>query len=230
MKPTSTFRGASIHGDFNQGHASLFSSCIPAEKEPVYTNHGDCQPLIKLDKPFCEYYGFKINKYVNVSTNAQKFWNHDLWETQEVYYKVYRKLPNMSTSPECIDQARFLGCYLNLPGCDRTTSIFRPRKFCKESCLYFEKECRTFVKAVKDILLPIYPTKEALLNCLEKPSRNAGDSPECVYYNRKESLEKEGMLVSQSIIGISDSARRKELCQCIIVQILLNKPIMYNVE
>ncbi len=119
---------------------------------------------------------------------------------------------NLSTSPECIDQARFIGCYLYFPGCDRTTSVFWPRRFCKELCHYFEKECRTFLEALKDIFLPMYPTKEALLNCLEKPSRNAGDSPECVYYNRKESLEKEGMLVSQSIIGISDSARRKELC------------------
>jgi hypothetical protein len=34
--------------------------------------------------------------------------------------------------------------------------------------------------------------EEAVFNCVEKPSRNAGDTPECMYYNRKESLEKEG--------------------------------------
>ena len=159
---------------------------------------------------------------MNVSTNAQQYWNDDLWETQELYYQVIRKMQNLSTSPECIDQTRFIGCYFNFPGCDRTTSVFRPRRFCKESCIYFEKQCRPFVKALKDILFPtLYSSKLALFNCLEKPSRNAGDSPECVYYNRKESLEKEGMLVSQVIIGITDSARRKELCQCIVVQILL---------
>ncbi len=187
----------------------------------MYTNHGDCQPLFKLDKPFCEYYGFKVGKYVNVSANAQQYWNDELWEKQELYYQIARKVQDLSTSPECMDRARFVGCHLNFPGCDRTTSVFRPKKFCKELCLYFEKECGAFLKALKDLFLPMYPTMEALLNCLEKPPRNAGDSPECVYYNRNESLEKEGMLVSQSFIGISDSAMRKELYQCIVVQNLL---------
>ncbi len=187
----------------------------------MYTNHGDCQPLINLDKPFCEYYGFKVDKYVNEPTNAQQHWNDELWKTQELYYELLGKVQDLSTSPECLDQARFLGCYYSFPGCDRTTSVFRPKKFCKETCLNFGKECRKFLEAVKDIYSVMRPTTLALFNCLEKPSRNAGDSPECMYYNRKESLEKEGMLVSQSIIGISDSARRKELCQCIVVQILL---------
>ena len=50
----------------------------------------------------------------------------------------------------------------------------------------------SFYKARKDILLPSYPEKMALFSCLEKISRNVGVSPECMSYDRKESLEKEG--------------------------------------
>ncbi|CAB4035413.1 partial, partial [Paramuricea clavata] len=97
----------------------------------------------------------------------------------------------MSASPECMDQVRFIACYYTFPGCDRSTSVLRPKKFCKESCLHFTNECSRFVNAWKEILLPSYPEKAALFSCLEKPSRNAGESPECVYYDRKESVEKE---------------------------------------
>jgi hypothetical protein len=170
---------------------------MPAEEEPVYTNQSDCQPLIKLDKPFCSHYGFKLDKYVNVSVDTQQSWNNVLWEKQEQYDQILFKGKNMSASPKCMEQVRFIGCYYTFPGCDRSTSVFRPKKFCKESCLHFTNDCSTFSKAWKEILLSSFPEKAALFSCLEKPSRNAGDSPECVYYDRKESVEKECMLIGQ---------------------------------
>ncbi|CAB4045289.1 Hypothetical predicted protein [Paramuricea clavata] len=89
---------------------------------------------------------------------------------------------------------RFAGCYYMFPGCDRSTSGFRTKKFCKESCLHFTNECSTFVEALNEIFLQYYPEKKALTSCLEKASRNAGDSPECISYDRKESLKKEDCL------------------------------------
>ena len=156
------------------------------------TKWGDCRPLIKLDRPFCEHYGFKLDKYVNASVGKQQLWNDRLWKRQEQYYRVYFEGQNFSASPECMEQMRFAGCYYMFPGCDRSTSGFRSKKFCKESCLHFANECSSFSKALKDVFLQSYPEEKALLSCLETASRNAGDSPECMYYDRKERLENEG--------------------------------------
>ena len=132
---------------------------------------------------------------MNVSVNDQQYWNDYLWYSQKQYERVF--LPQFRTVPqECWYQARYLGCYHTFPSCDRTTSVFIPRKICKESCLGFLNECGTFLKAWRIAVLSSSPDKEALFSCLEQPSRNAGDSPECVDYDRRERLEKEGMFVS----------------------------------
>jgi hypothetical protein len=157
----------------------------------VYAKRGDCHLLVKLDKPFCEHYGFKLDKYVKVSVNYQQILNNKMWEVQEQF-----KGQNISTSHECSDQFRFPGCYQAFAGCDRSTSVLKPKKICKESCLHFTKECSAFVKMWNDVFAPTLltddPSGAALFNCTEKPSRNAGDTPECMHYDRKESVEKEG--------------------------------------
>ncbi|CAB3991942.1 angiopoietin-1 receptor-like [Paramuricea clavata] len=171
------------------------SSCIPAEHEPVYSKWGDCHPLIKLDKPVCEHYGFKLDKYVKVLENDQQVLNNQLWGMQKQFNQIEGQ--NISTSLECIDQLRFPGCYYAFAGCDRSTSLFKPKKICKESCLHFTKECSAFVKVWKAVYLPTMLAGNpsgALFNCVEKPSRNAEDTPECMHYDRKESLEQEDCL------------------------------------
>jgi hypothetical protein len=173
----------------------------------VYTTQGDCHPLIKLDNPFCEHYGFKA------SVRDQQVLNNQLWEMQEQF-----KGQNFSTSHECTDQFRFPGCYYAFPGCDRSTSVLKPKKICKESCLHFTKECSAFVRLWKVAYIPTLfagkPSDE-LFNCVEKPSRNAGDTPECIYYVRKESLEKEGKFgLSVGAVGEAFGPRvRRLVCQ-----------------
>ena len=160
----------------------------------MYAKWGDCHPLIKLDKLFCKHYGFKLDKYVKVSVDDQQVLNNQLWGMQEQFNQI--KGGNISTSHECTDQLRFPGCYYAFAGCDRSTSVLKPKKICKESCLHFTKECSAFVKMWNDVFGPALlggdPSVAAVFNCVEKPSRNAGDTPECIYYDRKESLEKEG--------------------------------------
>jgi hypothetical protein len=75
----------------------------------VYAKRGDCHLLVKLDKPFCEHYGFKLDKYVKVSVNYQHILNNKMWETQEQF-----KGQNISTSHECTDQFRFPGGILEV--------------------------------------------------------------------------------------------------------------------
>jgi hypothetical protein len=172
-----------------------FSPCIPANEEPVLNNTKYCHPLIKLDNPFCQHYGFKLDKYVNVSTNLQQYWNDRMWISQKRYYQFTREGGNYSTSPECMHYARFLACYYMFPSCDRTVAEYRPMKICKKSCLNFYNVCGKFGNNVKEVYLPGNPEYEDLFNCLEQPSRNAGDSPECLYYKKngtKERFDKEG--------------------------------------
>ena len=154
-----------------------------------------CHPLIKLNNSFCEHYGFKLDSYVNVSVDYQQYWNDYLWYSQKQYEQLVQ--PKFRSVPqECWYQARYFSCYFTFPSCDRTTSVLIPKKICKESCLGFFNECATFVKTWRDAYLSTNPDKEALASCLEQPPRNAGDSPECVDYDRRERLEKEGMFVS----------------------------------
>ena len=132
---------------------------------------------------------------MNVSVNDQQYWNDRLWYLQKQYKQIF--LPQFRSVPqECWYQARYFGCYYTFPSCDHTTSVFVPKKICKESCLAFLNECGRFVKVWRDAYVGRYRNKEALFSCLEQPSRNAGDSPECVDYDRRERLEKEGMFVS----------------------------------
>ena len=132
---------------------------------------------------------------MNVSVRRQQYYNDKLWFYQNQYEQMF--LPQFRSVPqECLYQARYFGCYHSFPSCDHTTSVFIPKKICKESCLAFLNECRTFLKISRDAYLSQNPDKAALFSCLEQPSRNAGDSPECVDYDRRERLEKEGMFVS----------------------------------
>ena len=173
----------------------LSRSCLPAQEEPILNHTSYCHPLIKLNNSFCEHYGFKLDIYVNVSVNYQQFWNDRLWSSQKQYQELIQ--PQFRTVPqECIHQARYFGCYFTFPSCDHTTSVFVPKKICKESCIGFFNECATFLKLWMEVYLSRHPDKAALFSCLEQPSRNAGDSPECVDYDRRERLEKEGMFVS----------------------------------
>ena len=152
------------------------------------TNTSECQPLIKLKNPFCEYYGIKLDKYVHLDALDQEKFNRLLWSYQEYY-----KWSTTSASTECLYQARFLACHHLIPGCDSSTSVFIPKTFCKKSCLTFISKCSPLVEAW-------ISTGENISKCVDKPLRNGGNIPECAFYNRKiESLKKEGIVIGKLI-------------------------------
>lgn len=170
-----------------------FRSCTPAESLP--STIGDCQPLINLDRPFCEYYGFKLDKYVNVSVETQQYWNNQLWALQEFYRWS-------SSSTECLHKTRFVACYYLFPGCDRSTSKFLVKDICKESCQSYIRECSAFLKVWEEMFQFQYPGKEFPSNCFKQPLRSAGSSPECVFDARKlRSLKETGISVGNLITG-----------------------------
>ena len=175
----------------------LFSPCIPAEEEPIITKTSICHPLIKINNSYCDRYGVKLDKYVNVSVGEQQYWGDSLWEAQQQFIKVPFEGQGLQDMPQtCIDQARFIGCHYTFPDCDRTTGVLKTRKICKETCLSFNNECSKYTKVWKDFYLSANPDKAALFACLEQPTRNAGETPECIAHPRNESLPKDGMLSS----------------------------------
>ena len=169
---------------------------MPAEKEPVPSNTSNCQPLIKLKNPFCESYGFKLDKYVDVPARLQEKSNNALWS-----YEAFYKWHNTSFSTECLYKARFLTCHYFFPGCDRTTSVFRQKTFCKESCLSFITKCSLLVQALEDVTRWF----KRISKCLNSRARSAGNVPECSFYARKlESLERKSILVGKLILNFGN--------------------------
>ena len=165
----------------------FFSSCIPAEEEPAVTNATDCQPLIKLKNPFCEYYGIKLDKYVDVEAKYQQENNDQLWSFLEVY-----KWLNTSYTTECQSLFRFLACHEIFPGCDSSTSVFLPKNVCNKTCLSFTNHYSKLAKFWADISGGESP------KCLRKLARSAGNIPECAFYawNLK-SLKKQSVVVGK---------------------------------
>ena len=165
----------------------FFSSCIPAEEEPVVTNANDCQPLIKLENSFCEYHGIKLDKYVDVEAKNQKEKNDQLWSYLEVF-----KWLNTSYTTECLSLFSFLKCHDLFPGCDHSTSVFLSKKVCNESCLSFINHCSELAKVWADM------TVDESLECLSKFGRSAGNIPECAFYARNlKSLKRQSAVVGK---------------------------------
>ena len=168
---------------------------MPAEKEPVtavLNKHGECQPLIELNNSFCGQNRIRLDKYVNVEAYSQQSMNDRLWSLQKQYELIYPQ----SISKECIHNFNFFACNLMFPGCDRSTSEFKLKKFCKESCIHFIKECSSFARFWKNMAFATEfeaLDKMTVFNYSANPSRNAGDSPECLYYVENGNFAEEGM-------------------------------------
>ena len=176
-------------------YSLLSSLCIPAQKEPVLTKTGDCQPLIKLERPFCEYYGFKIDKYVSAPVWKQQDLNDQLWAGQATAYK-FAKYQNISFSTECLQQLRYFACHQNLQGCDCSTSVFQKKRICKESCLEFVGQCSVLAKMWTEVFNWDSNKRGEIHSpdCSERPTRRAGNTPECLFYARNKNTRKEGNL------------------------------------
>ena len=127
--------------------------------------------------------------------------------------------------PNAWNKSALLAVTLRFQGAIAAQVDFRSKKFCKESCLHFTNECSAFVKAWKHILLPNHPDIDARFSCVKRPSRNAGDSPECVYYDRKESLEKEGMLVDRLVVRIFSALLDRRSVRRLVCQSSLSQSV-----
>ena len=176
----------------------------------VLNKHGECQPLMELNNSFCGQNRIRLDKYVNVDVYSQQSMNDRLWSLQKQYEFVY---PKESISKECIHNFKFFACNIMFPGCDRSTSEFKLKKFCKQSCIHFIKECSKFARFWKYVASTTDSVAALMtvFNYSVNPSRNAGDSPECLYYVENGDFAEEGMTLldlPSCILRLDTSGRK----------------------
>lgn len=144
---------------------------------------------MNFTRPFCENYGIALPNYVYKTPRHQIRRNKEFNKLNETLErlgesKIIRLLKTSTTTwRRCARFFTTLVCRFDFPSCDRTQSVYKEQKPCRESCLDVRHICRkiweVFAK-VTTIRRRKAKTKK-LVKCELQPYRNAGDSPECWY-------------------------------------------------
>ena len=170
----------------------MYRTCVPAEAEPLVHSSG-CYPLVNFSRPFCQNRGITLPSYVYLTPYLQIEHNHrwngnyDNYLDRNLTKIVHYFKTDIPCLKKCVKNLMILVCQMFFPGCDRTRSVMRKRMVCRESCLEFYHRCGqkpwTFAKMAVDIRYPDDIEAYKMTHC-KFPYRNAGDSPECWYFNR----------------------------------------------
>jgi hypothetical protein len=168
---------------------SLYRTCIPAEHEPMLNSiTSSCYPLVYFTRPFCQNNGIALPNYVYQTPNHQNDRNHEANKDYDAVMKI--GVSNISrflnidinTVRKCLPAVVIGYCHLHFPSCDRTRSVFQEQKICRESCLELTHICGEMWKMFERYYA-IFHQELKLSSCEQQPPRNAGDSPECWYFN-----------------------------------------------
>ena len=167
---------------------SLYRTCIPAEAEPTL-NSSSCYPLVNFTRPFCQNRGITLPNYVYGTPYHQNkkndIANSDfdrLGKLDESKISRFIKV-DISTFRKCVQTYAIVYCRQYFPSCDRTQSVFKEQKTCRESYLELAHMCGKLWEMLVKAYTIEYPEAKKLLLGELQPTRNAGDSPECWYFN-----------------------------------------------
>jgi hypothetical protein len=162
--------------------------CIPAEAEPML-NSSSCYPLVNFTRPFCQNHGITLPNYVYSTPYYQNDRNDEINSDYDAIVKVdaskirgFWKV-DMSSIRKFAQFVPIWYCHQYFPSWDRTQSVFKEKKICRESCF----ELNHMSGKLWEMFVRFYtirkPWKKKLYRCELQPYRNAGDSPECWYFN-----------------------------------------------
>ncbi|CAB3986567.1 partial [Paramuricea clavata] len=122
-------------------------ACISAKAEPTL-NSSSCYPLVNFTRPFCQNYGIALPNYVYQTPDQQNNRNHEANKDYDVIVKlggassISRSVEvDINTVRKCLEAIAIGYCHLNFPSCDRTDSMFKEQKICRESCLELTHMC-----------------------------------------------------------------------------------------
>ena len=115
----------------------------------------------------------------------------------DVFHYLQSETQHWATASDCPSKALKIMCYMSLPLCmqPKTTAALTTRPVCRDYCEKFEREdnCNKMVEDLQkgfndtsyfkfEVNLLRWP-----LNCATLPSKNGGQSPECVDKPRESS-------------------------------------------
>ncbi|XP_028418128.1 A disintegrin and metalloproteinase with thrombospondin motifs adt-1-like [Dendronephthya gigantea] len=165
-------------------------TCISSAAEPKLVS-SSCYPLVNFTRSFCESYGIALPNYVYNTPRRQIKENDEMNKINDSLgrlgeSKITRWLQtSITTYRKCMHLFITLKCQMNFPSCDRTSSVFREQKLCRETCLQVRHICRK----LWDVIASYATTRrrdektKKFVKCELQPYRNSGDSPECWYYD-----------------------------------------------
>ena len=170
----------------------MYRTCVPAEAEPLVPSSG-CYPLVNFSRPFCQNHGVTLPNYVYL-TPSKQIKRNDLANVNYDGYLNWNLAKisvdfNMDilSAKKCVENIIILACHMFFPRCDRTQSVLRKMMVCRESCLELTHSCGQAWNFAETLIKIDYPDDiqgyYKMAEC-EFPYRNAGDSPECWYFNR----------------------------------------------
>ena len=154
--------------------ARVCSPAIPLPSVEPPCNHLNIQlgSCLKNHGVTVDSYVFRTPEYQHeASLNAIRY-EAALKEFTPLYGNILGK------NRKCTNVIRTFYYRYFLPSCDRTGRKTQEQKPCKTTCDYFVKICKNVLEVVDDL-------NQSNLNCTAFPTREAGGSPECWYYDEK---------------------------------------------
>jgi hypothetical protein len=168
---------------------SLYRTCIPAEAEPTLNSSSSCYPLVNFARPFCQNHEITLPSYVYDTPYRQNDrndeGNKDFDEIVKMGLSRISRFSEVDISivRKCLQAATIWYCRQYFPSCDRTQSVFKEQKICRESCLTLTRTCGKLWGMFVKFHTVRFPDSKKLYQCELQPYRNAGNSPECWYFN-----------------------------------------------
>ena len=121
-----------------------------------------------------------LDDFVFVTNNTQM-------ENDKKLNQLQRKLDNLKLgvllSGKCEKAINIVYCHHYFPRCDDTGDTYKAQRLCKETCQYYTNACSQELKLLK--LLPGGGSSVDIIKCAKFPSRNAGRTPECYYFDER---------------------------------------------
>ena len=149
---------------------------------------------MNFTRPFCKNLGISLPNYV-YRTPEYQIWKNN--EGNKIYDALVRLGPsrvsrifgvNKTTFEKCARLFAIFMCRDVFPNCDRTESVIKEQMICRESCLYVAHVCIKIYKKLLTYYGIRFPKNKKKYEWKLQPYRNAGDSPECWYFNPLKNL------------------------------------------
>ena len=145
---------------------------------------------MNFTRPYCKNLGINLPHYIYRTPEYQIWRNNECNKNYDAFVSLgpsrasHMFKINKTTFEKCSRLFVIFSCRDYFPSCDRTESVIKEQMICRESCLHFTHICSKIYKTMLTYYTIRFPEKKKKYECKLQPYRNAGDSPECWYFNQ----------------------------------------------